>query len=133
MKNLTTAIYGKLSGSTLETTINGQLYKGQADQGAVFPYIVYFIVSDIPEYPGGKTIEQVLLQFSLFSVLGSSSEIEDMLTNLRALYDDVVLTITGNTEIYFIRGNMVTMRDELEGTEGVWHYVQEYEVWMVKT
>ncbi len=134
MKNLTTAIFGKLAGSTLETDIGGRLYKGEVPEGAEFPYVVFFVVNDIPEYPGGKTIEQVLLQFSLFSSASSSTEIEDMLTHLRALYDDVVLTITGNTEIFFIRGNMTTMRDEIttpEGTVGVWHYSQEYEIQMV--
>ncbi len=135
MKNLTTAIYSKLAGSTLETDIGGRLYKGEAPQKTAFPYAIFFVVSNIPEYPGGKTIEQVLLQFSLFSSASSSTEIEDMLTHLRTLYDDVVLTITGNTEIFFIRGNMTTMREEIttpEGTVGIWHYAQEYEIQMVK-
>lgn len=136
MKNLTTAIYGKLSGSTLAADIGGRLYKGEAPEDAEFPYVVFFVVSNVPEYPGGKTIEQVLIQFSLFSSASGSTEIEDMLTNLRTLYDDVVLTITGNTEIYFIRGNFTALRDEIttaSGTVGVWHYVQEYEMQMVKT
>jgi len=136
MKNLTTAIYGKLSGSSLSTDIGGRLYKGEAPQDAQFPYVVYFVVSNVPEYPGGHTIEMALIQFSLFSSAPGSTEIEDMLTHLRSLYDDVVLTITSETSIYFIRGNMVTMRDEATtpaGTVGVWHYVQEYDVMVVRT
>lgn len=135
MKALSQAIFTKLSGSAFSTDIGGRLYKGQAPDGAEFPYAVYFTVSDVPEYPGGKTIEQILLQFDLFSSASSSAEIEDMLTHLRALYDDVVLTITGYTSIYFIRGNHIPMRDEVTttaGTVGVWHYVQEYEIQMVK-
>lgn len=135
MLELSKSIYGKLSGSTLETDIGGRLYKGQAPDGVQFPYAVYFIVSDYPEYPGGKTIEQVLLQFSLFSSASGSTEIEDMLTHLRTLYDDVVLTITGYTSIYFIRGNMIPTRDEIttaSGTMGIWHYIQEYEIQIVK-
>jgi len=111
------------------------MFKAEAPQETEFPYVVFFVVSNTPEYPGGKTIEQFLLQFSLFSAASGSGEIEDMLTHLRTLYDDVVLTITGNTEIYFIRGNLVTMRDEITtaaGTQGVFHYVQEYEIQMVK-
>ena len=125
MKALSTAIFGKLSGSTFGADIGGRLYKGQAPDGAEFPYAVYFTVSDVPEYPGGKTIEQVLLQFSLFSSASGSTEIEDMLTHLRALYDDVVLTISGYTSIYFIRGNMIPTRDEItttSGTIGIWHH-----------
>lgn len=136
MKNLTTAIFGLMTSATsLYTDIGGRLYKGEAPEGAEFPYIVFFVVADIPEYPGGKTIEQVLLQFSLFSSASSSIEIEDMLTHLRTLYDDCSLTITDNTLIYFIRGNLTTMRDEITtptGTVGVWHFAQEYEGWMVK-
>lgn len=136
MKSLTTAIYGKLSGSSLNTDIGGRMYKGEAPQGAEFPYVVYSVVSNVPEYPGGKTLESVLVQFSLFSITSGSTEIEDMLTHLRSLYDDVVLTITGYTSIYFIRGNMQMMREEIttpEGTVGVWHFIQEYEVMMVKS
>lgn len=136
MKNLTTAIFGKLAGSTFSTDIGGRLFKGEAPKGAEYPYAVYMIVSNTPEYPGGKTIERYLVQFSLFSAASGSTEVETMLTDLRALYDDCALTITGNTSIYFIRGNLSPMREEHTtpaGTVGVWHYVQEYAGWMVKT
>lgn len=137
MKNLTTAIFGKLSGSSLSTDIGGRLYKGRAPEGAVYPYVVYFVVSDLPEYPGTKTIERVRIQFSLYSAdQSSTAEIEDMLTYLRSLYDDCSLTITSNTLIYFIRGNLATMREDhttLAGTIGVWHYAQEYDVMIVRT
>ena len=135
MQALSTAIYGKLAGSALDTDIGGRLFKAEAPQDSQLPYGVFFIVSNVPEYPGGKTIEQVLLQFSLFSSASGSTEIETMLTHLRSLYDDVVLTITGYTSIYFIRGNLTTMRDEIttaDGTAGVWHYVQEYNLEIVK-
>lgn len=135
MKALSTAIYGKLAGSNLETDIGGRLYKGEAPEGAQFPYVVYSIISNTPEYPGGKTIERVLLQFSLYSMASGSTEIEDMLTHLRALYDDVSLTVTGYSEIYFIREALTTMRDEIttpEGTLGLWHFAQEYDVWITK-
>ena len=135
MKNLTTAIYGKLAGSAFSSDIGGRLYKGYAPDGAVFPYAVFFVVSDAPEYPGGKTIDEVLVQFSLFSTASGSTEIEDMLTHLRSLYDDCSMTIAGNTLIYFIRGNMTPMRAEIttpSGTVGAWHYSQEYEIQIVK-
>lgn len=137
MKNLTTAIYGKMTSSTaLYADIGGRLYKGEAEQGADFPYIVFMVVSNVPEYPGGKTIERVLLQFSLFSAASGSTEIETMLTDLRALFDDCSLSPTSETLIYFIRGNMTEMRDEVttpSGTVGAWHFVQEYEVEIVRT
>ena len=136
MINLTTAIYSKLAGSDLYTSIGGRLYKGYGPEGATYPYVVFFVVTDIPEYPGGKTIEQYLIQFSIFSAVSESTEIEGILTNLRALYDWCTLTITGNTSIYFMRGNFTAQREEhttLAGTVGVFHYIQEYDGWMVKT
>ena len=141
MKNLTTAIYSKFTATTegshnsLYTSIGGRMYENEAPEGADFPYCVYMVVSDVPEYPGGKTIEQTLIQFSLFSSLSSSSEIKDMLAYLQALYDDCSLTITANDLIYFIRGSLTPMRDEVttsSGTSGVWHYAQEYDLEMVK-
>lgn len=136
MINLTTAIYSKFSGSALSTDVGGRMFKLEAPQDTEMPYVVFFVVSNVPQYPGGKTIEEFMIQFSLFSSASSSTEVEDILTHLRSLYDDVVLTITGNTSIYFIRGNFTAMRDEIttaSGTVGVWHYVQEYDGWMVKT
>lgn len=136
MKALTTAIFSKLSGSTLSADIGGRLFKHEAPEGAEYPYAVYMVVSNTPEYPGGKTIEKYLVQFSLFSAASGSTEVEDMLTHLRTLYDDCTLTIIGNTSIYFVRGNFSPMREEHTtpaGTVGVWHYMQEYNGWMVKT
>ena len=137
MKDLTTAIYAKCAtGTNLHTAIGGRLYKGQAPQGALFPYVVYFVISNMPEYPGEKTIEHVLLQFSIFSATSASTEAEDILTYLRSLYDDCSLSISNNTLIYFIRGNLMCMRestDTILGTNGIWHYSQEYDVRIVRS
>lgn len=137
MKNLTTAIYGKMTSATdFYSDIGGRLYKGEAPQGAEFPYAVYFVVSDIPEYPGNKTIEWVLVQFSLFSSASGSTEVENMLTHLRSLYDNCSLTIASNTLIYFIRGNLTCLREEVDapsGITGIWHYSQEYSISIVGT
>lgn len=141
MKDLTTAIMTQFTdapggvNNDFYDAVGGRLFKNEAPEGAELPYAVYLVVSDVPEYPGGKTIEQVLLQFSLFSGASSSSEIEDMLTALRALYDDCALTITDNTLIYFIRGNLTEGREEIttpQGTVGVWHYAQDYDIQTVQ-
>lgn len=135
MINLTTAIFGKCAaGTSLYTDIGGRMYKGEAPQRATFPYVVFFVVSDVPEYPSSHTIEEVLVQFSIYSITSSSTEIEDALTDLRTLYDNCSLSITSNTLIHFTRGNLTCMRDEVEttsGTKGVWHYAQEYFLRMV--
>ena len=135
MLALSKAIYGKLSGSALSAHIGTRLFDQYADEGTRYPYGVYMVVNDIPEYPGGKTIEQFDIQFSLFSKLSGPTEINNMLADLWTLYDDVVMTITGYTPIYFIRGNLTEMREEHttpSGTIGVYHYAQDYDGWIVK-
>lgn len=132
MKALATAIFSKMTSATdLYALIGGRLFHQEAPEGAEFPYVVFLIVSDMPEYPGGKTIEDVLLQFSILSTASSFSEAGDILVALRALYDDCTLTISGSTLIYFIRRNYTSNREEVTtpaGTVGAWHATQEYEL-----
>jgi len=140
MLALKKAIYGKLSGSALDAHIAGRLFDIEAPEGgAEYPYGVYFIVYNSPEYPGEKTIEQFMIQFSLFSATpGDSTEAEGMLADLWTLYDDVIFTITGYKPIYFIRGNLIEMMEDHttlttpSGTRSVYHYSQEYDGWIVK-
>ncbi len=138
MNNLLQAISTKISGSALYNDVAGRIYLDEyptSEQPATYPYIIYFLVSDVPEYPGGKTIEEVMIQFSIFSASESAVEITGLLADLRTLFDDCSLTITSNTLIYFIRGNLTTIVDEIttvSGTSTVKHYSQEYDVIIVK-
>jgi len=137
MLNLKKAIYGKLSGSALSAYIGTRLFPLKAPEGSEYPYAIYFNVHNTVEYPGGKTIEQFMVQFSLFSATpNDTTEIEGMRTALRSLYDDVVMTITGYAPICFIRGNSDESSEDHTtpaGTIDVYHYIQEYDGWIVKT
>lgn len=129
MKAITTAIMGKFTGSALDIAVKGQLYHEEATDGATFPYIVHGLVSGSPTYPGGKVMEDILWEFSIFSSNSSAVEALDILALLRSLYDDCSLAITGETLVYFIRGNYTKIKEEItapEGTSSVWHYTQEY-------
>jgi hypothetical protein len=131
VKNLTTAIFGKLSGSTLATDIGGRLYKGRAPEGAEYPYAVYMLVSDVPEKTFTEQYENVIIQFSLFSSASGSTEVEDMYTHLSALYDECAMTITGSTLVWMKRSNaqlMVEDHTTPAGTAQVWHYAVDFEV-----
>lgn len=135
MKNLTTAIYGKIAGSAFSTSIGGRLYKGRAPQGTVWPYAVYFVVSDVPADTFTDKIEEVLIQFSVFSSASGSTEVEDAVTNLKALFDDCLMTITGNTHVMMNRqGSSLTSvpADTELGTGEYWQGDIEYEVTMQK-
>lgn len=136
MNNLLTSIMSKTIGSTLSTGVGGRIYLDQAPAETEFPYIVFFIVSDTPDYTFKFDHEEVLVQFSIFSTSKSASEISTIYNNLKALFDDCTLSITGNTLVHFWRQNLTTMVDEIEtptGTIGVKHWAVDYLVRMEAT
>ena len=131
MKVLTTAIYGKLSGSALAAHIGTRLYKGRAPEGATYPYIVYMLVANAPDNTFTENLEDVLIQFSCFSSASGSTEIEDIYTDLKTLYDDCTMTITGSTFLYMQRTNASLMVEDHTTTGGliqVWHYAVDYNI-----
>jgi len=131
MKALTTAIYAKAAGSAFETAIGGRFYKGRAPEGAAYPYAVYLLVSDVSDPTFTEQLEDVVIQFSLFSNASSSGEIEDIFKNLKALYDDCALTIVGSTHIWMMRQNATLSPEEHTtpaGTVEVWHYAIDYSI-----
>jgi len=135
MKNLTNAIYSLFTATTggvhnaFYTDIGGRLYKNKADQDAPLPYAVYFLVSDTPEFTFTDTFEDVLIQFNLHSESSSSSNIEDMYTHLKALYDWCSLTITDNTHLFMRRESANLITDE----DGDWQYSVTYRIMMEPT
>jgi len=132
MLNLKKAIYGKLSGSLLTADIGGRFYDTQAPEGAEYPYVVYLIVSDVPDNVFQGYYEDVLIQFSLFSATpNNSTEIEGMYGHLKTLYDECSFNITDQTLIWMRRENAIlTIEDHTTpaGTIQVWHYAVDYMV-----
>jgi hypothetical protein len=129
MKAVSTAIYSKLSGSALATAVSGRFFKGEAPEGSDFPYVVYGLVSDVPDNVFAKHGEESRWQFDLFSAASSSGEVEDLYAYLRALYDECDLTITSQTHIWMRRENAILMVEDYvtpAGTQKVWHYAVDY-------
>ena len=128
---LTTAIYGKAAGTAFETAINGRLFEEVIPDNTEYPCCVYSIVSDTPEYPGGHTLEDITIQFSIYSSSGSASEVKDILTKLRTVYDDCSLTLSDESLVYFIREGFNSMIETIETPEGnitLRHYAQDYNI-----
>lgn len=137
MKALSSAIFAKCAvGTALHSSIGGRLCKGRAPEAAEYPYVVFSLVSDVPADTFKSNLEDVNIQFSIFSSASSSGEAEDIFTNLKALYDDCSLTISGNTLIWMKRENAQLMPEEHTvpgGLQDVWHYAVDYSVMMEKT
>lgn len=136
MKNLTTALYSKLTGSALSTAVGGRVFKGVAPEGTEYPYVVYSMISDVPDYTFTETLEDVTIQFDIFSNASSSGEIEDLFGNLKSLYDFCSMTVTGGSLLYMRRSFASLYVEDVTtptGTEAVWHYSIDYEIKMKRT
>lgn len=136
MKNLTKGIFTLFTGSTFSTSIGGRLYKNRAPQNPTWPYAVYFVVSDVPQDTFTDKLEEVLIQFSVFSTASGTTEIEDIMTNLKALYDNCLLSVSGNTFIHMNRtggGGLTDVpADTVSGTGAYFQYDVDYEIIMQK-
>lgn len=132
MKNLLTSLATKASGSALSTDAGGRIFlDGDVPEGAEFPYVVVQIVSDVPEKTFTEDYENVLVQFSLFSIAAGVTEIAQMYADLKTLYDECTLSITGSTLVWMKRQNFVTMVDDMTtpaGTAQLKHWAVDYEV-----
>jgi len=131
LKNLTTAIWGQLAGSAFSTDIGGRLFKGQAPPGTSYPYAIYLVVTDVPQRTFTELYEEVLVQFSLFSTASGTTEVENMYTDLKTLYDEKPFTITGSTLIWMRRSNtsfIVEDHTTPTGTQQVFAYHCDFEV-----
>ena len=126
----------KTVNSALSSDVGGRIYLDQAPDGAEFPYIIYFIVTNVPEKTFSEDYENILIQFSLFSSSSSATEITTMYTDLKALFDECSMTITDNTLIWFRRENLTTMIDDItvaDATVSVKHYAVDYSLIVQKT
>ena len=131
MKNLSIALTTKFTETvgglhnSLYLLIPNKLYKERAKQTAVLPYAVYHIVSDVPEWTFNTFFEKVRIQFDLYSDQESSSQVEDMYTALKALFDWCTLAITGNVHVYMRRELARLSRDPVDDC---WAYQIDYEI-----
>lgn len=133
MDELIKAIITKFSGSTISSDVNGRVFLDRAPDGCEFPYIVFFVVSSVPDWQFSERFEDTLIQFSLFSNSESAVEITTMLKDLRALLDDCSMSITGDTLLWFRRQNTTTIVEEItttSGTQSVKHYAVDYSVYV---
>ena len=130
MKPLFEGIYTLFTADTeddLYQAVSGRFYMGSAPQDATYPHIVYSLVSDMPDehLSDSPLIEDILLQFSLYSQKKSASEVADMFTYLKAMFDDCIVTVSGYSLIEFTRDQANLIRDE---ENNIWHYAVDYNV-----
>ena len=132
MVNLLTAIVNKfeaLPANTLHTALGGRLYFQQASQVTTYPYGVYNVVTNNPDYYFKGNDEDVIIDFHFYSQKPPVQELTGIYTACKSLFDDCKLTITGYTHYIFERGTTQWFPDIEEGTNEV---VVEYSIKMEK-
>jgi len=136
MKALYTAIYSKFTAevagahNSFYTAIGGRLYFAEAPQGATFPYCVYSMISNTPEYFfNDELYEEFLIQFSLFDQDSSAGDIGTNVGYLKSLFDDCSITVASYGHLLFEREMGRLLRD---AENNIWHYAVDYNVILEK-
>jgi hypothetical protein len=135
MKNFYTALMTKFTATSggshndFYQSVNGRLFNTVAPDGAELPYCVFTHVSSVPDNTFSEDIDDVLIQFSIFSASGDETEALNAMENLKALYDDCTLSISSATLVQFTRGPEgleIEDDDTPSGTQKYWHYHVDY-------
>ena len=132
MNNLLAAIMTKCSGSALSAAVGGRIFEGEAPEGTEYPYVIISIVTDSQADTFKDSLEDINIQFSLYSISKGLTEVTGLFANLKTLFDNAVLTITGNYHILISRQALTTMFDDIttpEGTVGLRHWAVDY--WII--
>ena len=130
MKNLLTALATKISGSELSTSVDGKIYLDEYpadDNPPNFPYIIYFIVSGVPDKTFTEVYTSTTIQFSLFSASSSANEITTMYNNLKSLLDETELEIAGSTLVWIREEALSTRTDDITTKDGT-HFVRTWHI-----
>lgn len=85
------------------TVIGGRLYYGQAPQECAKPYGVYFGVAAVPDDTFGEEIDDISIQFNLYSDNSSPIEAGELLKKCRDHFDGAKLTVVGNRDVQLFR------------------------------
>lgn len=127
MTELLNAIYTKYDGdANLKAELVGGLWLNEAPQETVMPYGIYQLISSVAEYDTNatKTIEDCLVQFSLFDDEQVKTNIYNAYADLVALYDECTLTVTGYGFIRMWRLGQRLIKDE----DHNWQFIIEYKI-----
>jgi len=136
MNILRPAIEAKVVGSAIETDVSGRFYY-ETTADTVYPRICFSRVVSTPDNSFNQKGATVLIQFDLYSVKSSGISImETMEVDLRSLFDDCDLTLSGNRLVGFAWTNTMSMDEDVtlpDGTFTVVHTIVEYEATYQKT
>lgn len=126
MTDLFAAIMIRYADIDLSNSLTG-LYNTQALQDVVFPYGVFSLISDVPEWTFSENFENCLLQFNIFSDKSDPVQICALFELLKTAFDFLELTIANYKTVSMIRENSILTR-----IEDVWQSNVTYRVILQK-
>ena len=132
MNAFLTAILSKFSGSAIENDVGGRIYLDRAESPDT-PYLVYSIVSAVPDRTFSERYTNILMQFDLYSTRSAGSAVmTTMYADLVALFDECALAPTGYTLVWMKEENLVTMVEDRsplqDGSQLMNHWSVDFEV-----
>lgn len=132
MQALITAIDAKLLDSTVYNDVGGRVYYDTADTNDL-PYIVYSIVSAVPDKTFSELYHDVLIQFDLFSAMSAGkTQITTMYADLISLMDECSLSITGYTLVWMRETGLQTFVEDTsalqDGSSILNHWAIDFDV-----
>ena len=119
MKNFYTALMTKFnatvagSHSSFYTDVGGRLYQGEAPENTTYPYCVFKHINNNQIDTFKNEMDDIIIQFSIFSEKSSSVEVHDAMSDLKTLFNDCVLSVSGGTCVSFYRLNDGLQREEI--------------------
>lgn len=126
MNELFVSIYGHYLKDPLSDNLTG-LYNTEAPPDAKFPFAVFSLVSDVPEFTFSEDFENCLVQFNLFSKKRSPTEIGDLFNLLKGYpisgtgFDYFELSLDDYETVSLQRENAI-----LTKVEKIWQYNVTY-------
>lgn len=130
MKNFYTGLMTYFNvANSFKTAIGGRLYNTIAPDNTVMPYCVFTHISATQANTFTENMDEILIQFSIFSDASSPAEVYDAMTALKALFDKCTFTVTSATVVSFdrsIEGLIIEDHETEAGAQRIWHYHVDY-------
>lgn len=125
MKNFYISLYTYFSQTTdavhndFFNDVGGRMYQFEAPDDAEYPYCVYKHISDYQIDTFTSDIDNIIIQFSVYSEKSSKQEILNTMTHLKDLFTDCGLTVSNGYVIYFYWVNDSIIIEEVNTPSGI--------------
>ena len=113
--------------AALKASLSGGFHNTEAEQKAVMPFGVFQVISNTQRLTFSEDQEDFLLQIKVFSDKKSSSELNNMYTQIKRVFDFAVFTLSGYTSIYCKRAHAIKTK-----TDERWQYTTTYRILIEK-